>query len=328
MSAFKSRSGILLLLAALFFVLLPPVSSSLGEEYLISFFSRILIYALAAVSLDLILGYGGMVSLGHAAFFGMGAYGVGFLAFHYQESTPFLFGIEGSVNALISWPFAMIFSALLAAIIGALSLRTNGVYFIMITLAFAQMLYYLFVSLEAYGGDDGLSLWSRNTLGPLDLSDDTVFYYVCMVALFAFLFLSWRLVHSRFGQVIRGIRENELRMQTLGYATWRYQLVCFIIAGAGAGLAGALMANQSEFVSPGLMHWTHSGEILVMVLLGGMGTLFGPVLGATVFLLMEDILAAYTEHWMVFLGPFLIIIVLFARRGLYGLMIKGEKHSD
>ena len=328
MAGLKSRSGILLLLAAIFFVLLPPVSSMLGEEYLISFFSRILIYALAAVSLDLILGYGGMVSLGHAAFFGMGAYGVGFLAFHYQESTPFLFGIEGTTNALFSWPFAMVFSAILAAIIGALSLRTSGVYFIMITLAFAQMLYYLFVSLEAYGGDDGLSLWSRNTLGPLDLSDDTVFYYVCMAALCAFLFLSWRLVHSRFGQVIRGIRENELRMQTLGYATWRYQLVCFIIAGAGAGLAGALMANQSEFVSPGLMHWTHSGEILVMVLLGGMGTLFGPVLGATVFLLMEDILAAYTEHWMVFLGPFLIIIVLFARRGLYGLIVKGEKHGD
>jgi len=328
MAGLKSRSGILLLLAVLFFVLLPPVSSLLGEQYLISFFSRILIYALAAVSLDLILGYAGMVSLGHAAFFGMGAYGVGFLAFHFQESTPFLFGIEGTDNALLSWPFAMVFSATLAAVIGALSLRTSGVYFIMITLAFAQMLYYLFVSLEAYGGDDGLSLWSRNTLGPLDLSDDTVFYYVCMAALSAFLFISWRLVHSRFGQVIRGIRENELRMQTLGYATWRYQLVCFIIAGAGAGLAGALMANQTEFVSPGLMHWTHSGEILVMVLLGGMGTLFGPVLGATVFLLMEDILAAYTEHWMVFLGPFLIFIVLFARRGLYGLIVKGEKHGD
>lgn len=328
MSAFTSRSGILLLLAVLFFVLLPPVSSLLGEEYLISFFSRILIYALAAVSLDLIIGYGGMVSLGHAAFFGMGAYAVGFLAFHFQESTPFLFGIEGTDNALLSWPFAMLFSAILAAIIGALSLRTSGVYFIMITLAFAQMLYYLFVSLEAYGGDDGLSLWTRNSLGPLDLSDDTVFYYVCMAALCAFVFLGWRLVHSRFGQVIRGIRENELRMQTLGYATWHYQLVCFIIAGAGAGLAGALMANQSEFVSPGLMHWTHSGEILVMVLLGGMGTLFGPVLGATVFLLMEDILAAYTEHWMVFLGPFLIFIVLFARRGLYGLIVKGEKHGD
>jgi len=325
-SRFKTRTGVLLLTGLLFLLLLPPVTAVMDESYLVSFFSRILIYALAAVSLDLILGYGGMVSLGHAAFFGIGAYGVGFLAFHFQESTLFIFGFEGTDNALISWPFAIIFSAALAAIIGALSLRTSGIYFIMITLAFSQMFYYLFVSLEAYGGDDGLSLWSRNRLGSLDLSNDTVFYYVCLASLLVFLFISWRLVHSRFGRVIRGTRENELRMQTLGYATYRYKLVCFSIAGAGAGLAGALMANQNEFVSPGLMHWTHSGEILVMVLLGGMGTLFGPVLGAMVFLLLEEVLAAWTEHWMVFLGPFLIVVVLFAKKGLYGLLT-GERHE-
>jgi len=306
--------------AVALFVLLPPLAIVADDSYLISFSSRILIYALAAVSLDLILGFGGMVSLGHAAFLGIGAYSVGILTYHAQEGSPFWFGLEGSDSALITGLVAIAVSALLAAAIGALSLRTSGVYFIMITLAFAQMFYYLFVSLEAYGGDDGLSLWSRNTLGPLDLSNDSHFYYLCLAVLFVFLFMAHRLVHSRFGQVIRGARENELRMQALGFPTFRYKLVCFIISGAGTGLAGALLANQNEFVSPGIMHWTQSGEILVMVLLGGMGTLFGPVLGAISLLVLEEVLSAYTEHWMVFLGPFLIIMVLFAKRGLYGLL--------
>jgi branched-chain amino acid transport system permease protein len=197
-------------------------------------------------------------------------------------------------------------------------------HFIMITLAFAQMLYYFFVSLEAYGGDDGISLFSRNTFAGLDLADDKQFYYLCLAALAAFLFFSYRLVHSRFGMVIRGCRENERRMRSLGFPTFRYRLVCFVIAGAGAGLAGALIANQTEYVSPGLMHWTRSGEILVMVLLGGMGTLFGPVLGAATLLLLEEILSIYTEHWMVCLGPFLILVVLFAKRGIYGLIAGGN----
>ena len=314
-----------LLLAAGFvlFLCLPPLAEASGNAYLVSLFSRVLIYALAAVSLDLIFGYGGMVSLGHAAYVGTGAYVVGVLAFHHQEGGALL-GITGTDSALIAWPAAVLVSALMAALIGALSLRTTGMHFIMITLAFAQMLYYLFVSLEAYGGDDGLSLWSRNRLPGLDLGDDTSFYYVCLGLLAAFLYFSRRLVNSRFGRVVRGAKENELRMQALGFPTYRYKLACFTIAGAGAGLAGALMANQTEFVSPGVMHWTQSGEILVMVLLGGMGSLFGPVLGAVALLTMEEVLAAYTEHWMVFLGPFLILVVLFAKRGLYGLLAGGR----
>jgi branched-chain amino acid transport system permease protein len=310
---------------------LPALAGVADEPYLVTLFSRILIYALAAVSLDLMLGFGGMVSLGHAAFFGIGAYVVAILSVHAVEGTALLswpLQLDGHQSALVVWPIAVLLAATAAAVIGALSLRTSGMHFIMITLAFAQMLYYFFVSLEAYGGDDGLSLFSRNTAPGIDLGDERQFYYLCLAALAAFLFFSWRLVHSRFGMVIRGCRENERRMKSLGFATFRYRLVCFVIAGAGAGLAGALIANQTEYVSPGLMHWTRSGEILVMVLLGGMGTLFGPVLGAATLLLVEELLSIYTEHWMVYLGPFLILVVLFAKRGIYGVLAGGNGNHD
>jgi branched-chain amino acid transport system permease protein len=326
-----TRETVFLSVSAVLLVFLPLIAHIAGEPYLISLFSRILIYALAAVSLDLILGYGGMVSLGHAAFFGIGAYVIGILAFHNVEGTPILswpFQISGFTSGLVVWPLAVMLSALMAGIIGALSLRTSGMHFIMITLAFAQMLYYFFVSLETYGGDDGLSLFERNTFPGLDLGSDNQFYYLCLAVLFAFVFFAYRLVHSRFGMVIQGSRANDRRMKALGFPTYRYKLVCFMLAGAGAGLAGALIANQTEYISPGLMHWTRSGEILIMVLLGGMGTLFGPVLGAVTFLLMEEILSAYTEHWMVYLGPFLVVVVLFARKGIYGLLLGREKHDD
>lgn len=309
---------------AVFLLALPTLAGMADEPYLVSLFSRILIYALAAASLDLMLGFGGMVSLGHAAFFGMGAYVVCILSAHAFEVTPVLTWpvvLSGQENAIIAWPAAVLVSAAAAAVIGALSLRTSGMHFIMITLAFSQMLYYFFVSLEAYGGDDGISLYARNRLPGLDLSSDCQFYYTCLTLLALFLFFSHRMMRARFGMVIRGCKENERRMRSLGFATFRYRLVCFIIAGAGAGLAGALIANQTEYVSPGLMHWTRSGQILVMVLLGGMGTLLGPVLGAATLLLMEEILSIYTEHWMVVLGPFLILVVLFAKQGIYGLIV-------
>ncbi len=314
-------SGGLLLLA------LPLLAALLDEPYLVTLFSRILIYALAAVSLDLMLGFGGMVSLGHAAFFGVGAYVVCILSVHGFEGTPVFtwpFTLGGHESALVLWPLAVLLAALAAAVIGALSLRTSGMHFIMITLAFAQMIYYFFVSLETYGGDDGMSLFARNTMPGVDLTDDRQFYYLCLAVLAAFLFLAHRLVNSRFGMVVRGCKENERRMKSLGFPTFRYRLVCFVIAGAGAGLAGALITNQTEYVSPGLMHWTRSGEILVMVLLGGMGTLFGPVLGAAALLLMEEMLSIYTEHWMIYLGPFLILVVLFAKRGIYGWIAGGN----
>ena len=312
---------------AILLLVLPLLATLLDEPYMVTLCSRILIYALAAVSLDLMLGFGGMVSLGHAAFFGIGAYVVCILSAHGFEGTPVLtwpMQVNGHESALVLWPLAVVFAALAATVIGALSLRTSGMHFIMITLAFAQMLYYFFVSLEAYGGDDGISLFARNSFPGIDLADDRQFYYLCLAALAAFLFLAHRLVNSRFGMVIRGCKENERRMKSLGFPTFRYRLACFVIAGAGAGLAGALITNQTEYVSPGLLHWTRSGEILVMVLLGGMGTLFGPVLGAATLLLMEELLSIYTEHWMVYLGPFLILVVLFAKRGIYGLIAGGN----
>ena len=320
-----------LLASLLLLVCLPPVASALGETFYIGLFSRILIYALAAVSLDLILGFGGMVSFGHAAFFGAGAYVVGILSFHGLEESAFIswpFVMMGTDNALIAWPVAILASAGLALLIGTISLRTSGVYFIMITLAFAQMMYFFFTSLEKYGGDDGLSLFARSRLGSLDLSNDVTFYYLCLVLLIGFLLLCYRLVNSRFGMVIRGSKENETRMGSLGFPIYRYKLACFVIAGAGAGLAGALIANQTEFVSPSLMHWTVSGEILVMVILGGVETLWGPVFGATALLLLEEFLSRYTEHWMLILGPILILVVLFARRGLYGSLAERNVQND
>ncbi len=322
-----NRNTLCIAFSAALLLALPPLAGIADETYLVTLFSRILIYALAAVSLDLMLGLGGMVSLGHAAFFGIGAYAVGIFSFHSMESLPILtwpLVVSGSQSGVLVWPIAVALAALTAAVVGALSLRTSGMHFIMITLAFAQMLYYLFISLEAYGGDDGISLFARNTFPGLDLGNDTQFYYLCLAFLTGFLFFSYRMAASRFGMVIKGCRENERRMKALGYPVFRYRLACFVIAGAGAGLAGALIANQTEYVSPGLMHWTRSGEILVMVLLGGMGTLFGPVLGAVALLLMEEVLSIYTEHWMVYLGPFLVAVVLFAKRGIYGWIAGGN----
>lgn len=326
----QTRKISFIALGAAFFLLLPVAATLSGESYFISLFSRILIYAIAAVSLDLLLGFSGMISLGHAAYVGIGAYVVGIFFYHCSEMEPILtwpFVLQGSENVLVVLPLAVLISAFFALIIGSLCLRTKGMHFIMITLAFAQMIYYFFVSLEKYGGDDGLSLYSRSTLSGMDLGNDIHFYYFCLALLFLFLFFSQRLVSSRFGLIIRGGSNNERRLNALGINSTRYKLVCFVIAGAGAGLAGGLLANQTEYISPGLMHWTLSGELMVMVLLGGLGSLFGPVLGATAFLLMEEVLAMYTEHWMVYMGPFLIIVVIFAKRGLFGLLT-GEKNKN
>jgi branched-chain amino acid transport system permease protein len=229
--------------------------------------------------------------------------------------------INGSENLLIILPLAALISAFFAMVFGAMSLRTKGMHFIMITLAFAQMLYYLFVSMEKYGGSDGLSLYSRSSIPGMDLGSDIQFYYVCFALLICFVIFAQRLIHSRFGLVVRGARDNSRRIQALGIHAFRYQLVLFMIAGAGAGIAGALLANQTEYVSPGLLHWTLSGELMVMVILGGLGTLFGPILGAAAFLLMEETLAIYTEHWMIYMGPFLIAVVLFAKGGLWTLLV-------
>ena len=331
MEGYLTRRAIVHGLALILLLVLPPLADAAGEPFLTTVASRILIYAIAAVSLDFILGYGGMVSFGHAAFFGIGAYTVGILMHHAFDGTviPFLPGDwTGSVSAFVQFPLAILVAGLFALVIGALSLRTQGVYFIMITLAFAQMLYYFMISLPTYGGEDGLNLWERSSLPPLDLYDEWQFYYLTLVLLLLFLALMQRLVNSRFGMVIRGCKQNEARMKALGFATYRYKLAAFTIAGMGAGLAGALAANHTEFVGPDMMHWTRSGEIMIMVILGGMGTLYGPVLGAATLLLMEEVLQQITEHWMVVLGPFLVFVVLFARRGVYGWLVGKATDDD
>jgi len=293
--------------------LVPFIARALDAPFYLTLFGRIMIWAIAALSLNLILGYGGMVSFGHAAYLGVGVYTVGILSTH------------GVGSAFVQWPAAVVASALVALAIGAVSLRTSGVYFIMITLAFAQMLYFLGVSLKMYGGDDGMTLAARSQFGSwLDIEDGVIFYYVVFIALVGFHALAARLVNARFGLVVRGVRGNERRMRAIGFPTYRYKLAAFVIAGAMCGVAGVLLVNFTKYVSPAFMHWTRSGEIMVMVILGGMGTLAGPALGAAAFLLLEETLSGYTEHWQLVLGPVLIVIVLFARRGLAGLFERDQ----
>lgn len=316
----KNRILAALLAAALF--ALPQVAQAVGEPFYIGVASRMLVFALAAMSLDLILGYGGMVCFGHAAFIGIGAYVVGILGHHAAEETLLLGFIPGTSSGWITWPLAMLCSGIFALLVGAVSIRTQGLYFIMITLAFAQMAYFFFVTLKGYGGDDGLRLAQRSQFsGLVSLRDKTTFYYVALGVLTAVYLLLTRVTRSRFGMVLRGTKENERRMLHIGIPTYRYRLAAFIIAGALAGLAGALMANQANFVSPAVMHWTRSGELIVMVILGGMGSLLGPAIGAVTFLTLEEILSAYTEHWQIVLGPLLLVVIYFARHGIYGALI-------
>jgi len=305
-----SRRTIVLGVAGLLLALVPPIAALTNQPFYVDLFRRMMIFAVAAVSLDLILGYGGMVSFGHAAYLGIGAYAVGIPAFH---------GID---NGFLQWSLAIVASALTALVIGVISLRTSGVYFIMITLAFAQMLYYLGISLETYGGDNGMRLAARSKFGgPMDLHQPMVFYYVVLAILVLFLVLGGRLVESRFGMVIRAAKSNEPRARAIGFSPFRYKLTAFVVAGSAGGLAGALLANQTEYLTPEFMHWTRSGEIMFMVILGGMGTLVGPVIGAVVLLLLEDVLSALTAHWQIILGPLLVLVVLFAKRGLFGLLL-------
>jgi branched-chain amino acid transport system permease protein len=306
-------------------VLLPLYTWAAGNAFLLTLFTRIVILAIAATSLNLIMGYGGMVSFGHAAYIGIGGYAVGILA------------REGITSGFVQWPVALAVSALFALFVGALSLRTRGVYFIMITLAFAQMVYYVAVGLDRYGGDDGLTIYSRSQFaGLINLGNRTVFYYVCVVLLFAVIYGTWRVINSRFGLVIQGSRSNDRRMRAIGFPTFRYRLVCFVIAGMICGLAGALLANYTAFISPAMMHWTRSGDLIVMVVLGGMGSLFGPLIGAITLLVLEEALpqiigavgylitgrpvVAAREYWQLILGPLLLLVVLFARGGIAGFL--------
>lgn len=290
----------------------PLVAPALNLDFYVSFVRRVLIFALAATSLNFILGYGGMVALGHAAFFGAGAYVVAILS------------VQGIAQALIAWPAAMIVAGVLAFVIGAISLRTRGVYFIMITLAFAQMVFYLFISLRQYGGEDGINLSGPTVFPGLNLADDRTFYYVVLVLVLICLWGLNRLIQARFGQALQGIRENEARMEALGYPVFRIKLLAFVIAGVMAGLAGALLASHNQFVSPSLMHWTASANLIIMVIVGGIGLRYGGLVGAAVMLWLEEVLRLYTDYWHLPLGVLLLVIVLFAPRGLAGLVQKGR----
>jgi branched-chain amino acid transport system permease protein len=306
--------GFVVAVLMIFLALLPFYTAITGNFFLLTLFTRIVILAIAATSLNLIMGYGGMVSFGHAAYIGVGGYVIGILA------------KEGIASGFVQWPLALAVSALFALAVGALSLRTRGVYFIMITLAFAQMIYYVAVGLDRYGGDDGLTIYRRSQFADLlNLSNRTLFYYLCLVLLVGTIYLTWRLVNSRFGMVIQGSRSNDRRMRSIGFPTFRYRLTCFVIAGTMCGLAGVLLANHTDFVSPAMMHWTRSGDLIVMVVLGGMASTFGPLIGAVALLVLEEVLSGITEYWQIILGPLLLLVVLFARGGIDGLLAGGQR---
>jgi len=292
---------------------LPPLVMALGQPFYLDLVRRIMILAIAAISLNLILGYGGLVSFGHAAYLGIGAYAVGILGFY------------GITNGWLQWLVAIGASALVALAIGAVSIRTSGIYFIMITLAFTQMLYYLGISIAEFGGDDGMRLKAKSQFaGLVDLGDPVAFYYVVLLLMLLAVFLTYKIVKSRFGMVLRATKSNEARSRAIGFSAYPYRLAAFVIAGAMCGLAGALYANHTNYITPGLMSWQQSGDIMFMVILGGMASTAGPVLGAFALLLVEDLLSGWTQHWQVILGPLLILSVIFFRRGLAGMFYKPD----
>jgi branched-chain amino acid transport system permease protein len=313
----KTPLGIYNTILVLLCILMPVIAPIIGQEFYTDVFARIMIVTIAAISLNLIMGYGGMISFGHAVFVGIGGYAVGILASH---------GIE---SAYIQWPVGILMSGFFALIIGAISLRTRGVYFIMITLAFAQMIYFLSVSIEKYGSDDGLTIDARSDFGVsfFDLNDEMTMYYTTFVLMCGCLYVSYRMINSRFGRVVRAAKSNDERMHTIGYPTFRYKLTAFVIAGMMCGLSGLLSANFEDFVSPDMIFWTFSGELIFMVVLGGMSTIMGPLGGAMIFLFLSEVLSNITNSWHLIFGPFLILVVLFARGGVEGFLAKFEKRN-
>lgn len=313
------------------FVLIPAWAYLADEPFTITLMTRAVIFALAAVGLNLVLGIGGFVSFGHAAFFGLGGYVMGILAWHAQSYSPLMewpFVIEGTKSMPVIWFFSILLSALLALIIGAVSLKTSGVYFIMITLAFAQMMYYFSISWSAYGGEDGMSIYVRNDFPGLNTLDPIQFYSLCFLILLAVLWLMSRLVKSPFGLALNAARQSPQRVQAVGLDLHRLQLFAFVISGAITGLAGALFADLNRFISPTMFSWQLSGEFIVFIIIGGVGRLFGPVIGALVFVGLEHFLGGISDYWHIYLGVILLVIVLFSKTGVIGLIGKKEVHHD
>lgn len=301
-----------------------------GEPYYITLATKVAILAMAGVGLNLALGYGGLISFGHAAFFGIGGYVTGILASHALNFEPLVtwpVAINGTTQMLIIWPVAAVVSALCATVIGAFSLRTSGVYFIMITLAFAQMIYYFAISWPSYGGEDGLSVYLRSEFPGLNTMDGLSFFAICFVWLMIVIWGSSRVVNSGFGLALQATRQNAERVEAVGISPFRIRLTAFVISGAITGVAGALYVDLNRFVSPSMLSWHTSGEIMVFVILGGVARLFGPLVGAALFIVLEQSLGGVTENWQFWLGAILILVVLFARGGAIGFLAREASHD-
>ena len=312
--ALRSPRFIAVAVLILALAVVPPFAEAIGSPFHVTLALRILIFALAAASLNLVLGYGGLMSFGHALYLGLGAYVVAILSFH------------GLTSGWLHLGVTLVLSALVACLTGLVCLRTSGIAFIMITLAFAQMFFFLATSLKYYGGDDGLALARRSDFSPLfSVQGNTALYYFTLVVLIVTLYLSWRLVHSRFGRVLRATSTNIRRMQSLGFPVLRYRLAAYVMAGCVCGVAGLLLGNLTRFASPSYMAWIVSGDLIVMIILGGVATIIGPLVGAIVYVILETALSAYTQHWMVVLGPIILLVALFAKRGLYGFFLDWER---
>jgi len=312
------------------FALVPAAAvaaQAMGETFYVTLATRIAILALAATGLNIALGLGGLVSFGHAAFFGIGGYAAGILATHAFNQEPLFSGFNGSQQMLVIWLTSLVASGLVAAVIGAISLRTSGVYFIMITLAFAQMIYYFAISWPAYGGEDGLSIYVRNSFPGVNTLDPMIFFLICYGVLILGLLLFATVRSSRFGAALQASRQNPVRVAAVGITPYRIRLVAFILSGMVTAIAGALYADLNRFVSPSMLSWHMSGELIVLIILGGTGRLFGPLAGAILYVLFEFALGGLTERWQLFLGLILLGVVLFARGGLIGLLAGKERHG-
>jgi branched-chain amino acid transport system permease protein len=325
-----SRENLVNAILALALLAAPVIATALDEPFYVTLATRVAILALAGVGLNLALGTGGMVSFGHAAFFGLGGYVAGVAGHHAFESSAFLLWpveIGGTDSMLVIWLAALLVTAPVALAIGAVSLRTSGVYFIMITLAFAQMIYYFAISLPTYGGEDGLSIYLRSSLPLIDADDRLTYFLVCFALLLLALFFVHRLVGSRFGAALSCARMNPERLATLGIAPFPVKLTAFTLSAMITGLAGALFAELNGFVSPSMLSWHLSGEIIIFVILGGVGRLFGPLAGAALFILLESFIGGFTDRWQLVLGLILLSVVLFARGGVIGLLAGRARHD-
>jgi len=301
--AITTQAGIALLVLL---ALIPIWGSATDQSFYVAFFARIIIYAIAALALNLALGYGGLVSLGHALFLGLGSYSVALPAFY---------GID---NGWLHLLICVASCAVVGLITGAISLRTAGIGFIMITLAFAQMGYFLFVSLKQYGGDDGTSILATSRFLGADMGGVYTVYLTALVLLVLLIWWLARLRVAPFGMVLRGARQNARRVNAVGFAANRYQLAAYVLSAVICGIAGLLLANLNAFASPSTLSWVISGDLVVMVVLGGLGTVFGPLFGAVAFLGLEEILKLFTAHWLAIFGLVIVLIGLLGRSGIAG----------